>query len=83
MTVMNPDLIGKRWNATDAMNWFGPIRREDFTRVVANHRDELESSGALLHWAKGKGDSFHFRATAMAQWMEDNMAVIESEATER
>lgn len=71
-------LLGGRWSIADCLRRLNGYRRTDFlNNVLKPKRTELERCGALLHWSKGRGDGYRFRATKMAQWLEDNLDQID------
>lgn len=71
-------LLGGRWSIDDCLKRLNGYRRTDFlNNVLKPKRAELERCGALLHWSKGRGDGYRFRATKMAQWLEANLEQID------
>lgn len=73
-------LIGETWTIEDINKRLRGKRRGDITaHIIIPKLDELLSIGALLmypHSAGGDGNRYLFRATRMAQWLEDNMDQI-------
>lgn len=71
------NLEGTIWGIKDVIARVGGMRRETFMQtVLVPKKDELTKSGAILHWSETSNDTYKFRATKMASWMEDNLQTI-------
>lgn len=72
--AVEESLIGARWTMADVIKRLSGYRREELiTRVLIPKKDELEQLGAILSWPIGRSGRYLFKATVMAQWMEDNL----------
>lgn len=75
-------LAGRRWTIADVVERLNGYRREDLTNnVIIPKLDELIDRGIILEYPRSVGGNskrYLFRASRMADWLEDNIKTISS-----
>lgn len=75
--AMHESLLGVRWGIKDIIERLDGYNRYSLMqRVLIPNKERLMDYGAVLAWSNDRRGKYVFRATRMAQWLEDNLEQI-------